>query len=363
VTVKAMTNTQSGAGSTGDRPEPLDDIEQVVPAGDCDTGDSADDADAESFAEELSAKDRNAALSAEVTAAAAAVDAARTSGLVRVVRRAERRLDDAKAALYQANIGLADKWAGRFRRDGDFQAAIEYRDAAREGLWEAIATWDPAKGGSLGTWAWPRIKKALFSEVVANEHAMSTHAFQYRPRVISAVEKLRLEGAEITDEAVSRLAEVPVSMVARIRQADAAGSALRLDAPAGRDGDGSALADILVLEEPEHVEELYDLDDLRRLTAGTPLVEVWVGLRYHGADGAPPETLAGIGATLGRSREMARKAYNRFQVSLQRAAVGSSQELVDTAEPDAAQSDDGVGGDTGESTETRPVNQLDLFSV
>jgi DNA-directed RNA polymerase specialized sigma subunit len=381
-----MAKQQSGAGNTGDRPDPLD-SEHAVPSGDpaealtgaisspealtatvdgpeADdvTGDEtvadetvADetDGDVDEFVEELSAKDRNAALAAEVAAAGVALTAALSDGTPRVIRRAERRLDDAKAALYEANIGLADKWAGRFRRDGDLQSAIEYRDAAREGLWEAISTWDPAKGGSLGTWAWPRIKKALFSQVVSNEHAMSTHAFQYRPRVIAAVEQLRTDGVEVTDEAIARLAEVPVSMVARIRQADAAGSALRLDAPAGRDNDGSALADILVIEEPEHIEDLYDLEDLRRLTAGISLVEVWVGLRYHGADGGPPETLAGIGATLGRSREMARKAYNRFQAALQRSAVGTAvvADTVASHEP----------ADTADTVTTVADNQQPLF--
>lgn len=271
------------------------------------TGDSVP-GDETAAAPGVNRRDRNTELVRQIRADEEKLAEAERTGNTLEARRARRRIRTATDELFSSNLGLADGWAKRFRKDSDRQAAEDYRDAARLGLTEAILTWDPEKG-SLSNWAWSPIKKSLFSEVARTEHRMTRHAFSNRQAVITAMEELKEAGEDVNVATVAARTGLADALVWNIMSARNAGPDKRLDAPVGDSG-GATLADIIVVpDSPVDEMELSD-ERLGELTKDLSINQLWVVLRYHGLDSAYRENHTQIGATLGRSREASRKTLD-----------------------------------------------------
>lgn len=260
-------------------------------------------------------KTRNAKLAGNLLSAKAELAKAEKGTNQRDIARAQRLVDDAGYALWDANRRLVYRFANRF---GDNE---EYANEGLVALWEAIGTWDPDKG-ALTTWAFPRVKKAVIKAVAAQDHNLKLHAFLARVPVAAARESLKESlGREPTDAEVAKVAEVSESLVRTLRLGDAAGKAVSLNRPIDTD---TELGDLLgttgqsaedeALESGVGATNLSDLDSqvLAKVTSDCTAFELWVGLRHTGADDGPPQEFAEMATQLGVSRERARKGFGRF---------------------------------------------------
>lgn len=117
--------------------------------------------------------------------------------------------------LYHLNIGIAHDFANRFYTVGDNRQE-DYQQSAFYGLWQATIRYKPGMG-SFSSWAYRHVRKAVSTSVRELEHhTLSQGAYEKRPKVLKAAEKLG-PGASIDD--IAAHAGTSTSLAARILNA------------------------------------------------------------------------------------------------------------------------------------------------
>lgn len=220
---------------------------------------------------------------------------------------ARRRLEDIETRIVQTNRGLVVNYARRFAKLGRSQDLADFEAAGTMGLVAAMKSYDPDKG-PFAQWAYHPIQRAVTRAVRDADHPnMNPGDFERRPDILRARERLRENGAELTNEAIAAEAGTTVGQVRRVLEAPRLVSS---DLPVGEDGDGTLgelvpdtsadLADIVHLDASIAALDRYGFDVL-------DLREIYVLTKHFGLDGDEPQKLATIGTTLGLSREAARQ--------------------------------------------------------
>lgn len=235
--------------------------------------------------------------------------------------RAEKRRAASKAERIMANAlhlnrGLYQDYAKRFKRDQSSEIVKEAAAAGTVELVHAWNTWCPTKG-TLGGWAMRFIKSATRETIRTSEnHLHSRSAFEARGSVLAAEQAIRNRRVEPTPELISEISGVSVSKVKLLMEAERNGKMAYLDAASG-DSEGSSLRDTLMDQGP-----VLDTFMLREIAAEElETGDLWLFLRYHGVDGAPPETYLNLGAARTESKESPRRRIQTANRLVEAAAL------------------------------------------
>lgn len=263
-------------------------------------------------------KERNTRISEDLVQAKADLAKAEASGDGRKLRRAKREIERLTYELFSLNLPLVYRYAGRFK---DGAEEDEYEAEGKLALLEAITSWEPDRG-SLGTHAYPRIKKAILTKVAA-QGRLKTHAFLSRQQILEAEKDLRSTlKREPTDEEIATKAGIAESLVRHIRLNEASGKTRSLNQVVGPEGtELGHIAGPTVASAEEQLFEvatdhgtLSDLEPVKLadLVSGCDIWEIVVGLRHLGADDGPPQDFQEMAPLFGVSRETLRKDYKSF---------------------------------------------------
>ena len=250
---------------------------------------------------------RNAELQYEYLELRDELSEAANAGDRRRERQLSRRIEDNQAEFVRLNMGLAGTVSRKFTADGGPNVE-DYNQDAVVGLLEARKKWDPAKG-TFATFSRAYITGRVQQGVRQAEFRLSKGDFAARPNILGTANLLEERlGRPPTDDEVAKGAGVTVDVVRRIRCARATSLDLVV-------GDGEAtLGDFQVdtpLVDSEEVDGAQQASQFLESVVGVlDAVELFVLVRYHGLDGAWPQTLAELGEFTGRGREPIRRILN-----------------------------------------------------
>lgn len=237
------------------------------------------------------------------------------------IRRLRRQIDDNQALFVEANRGLAVSAAKPFlSRSGDH--GEDYIADGMVGLLEARLKWNPELG-TFATYSREFIRGQIRNGVRRTEfHQMSKGDFDQRPAVLASARSLEMATGHVPSHAeVAQDTKLTEGLVARIREM----RVTSLDAPIG-DG-GATLVDTLEIDTAE-VPKVRDSEELLEMCSTLPAREFLVFARYHGLDGAAPQTLNEIGVWTGFGREPARKLNRAAWLRLVAAGHFGRQDLI-----------------------------------
>jgi RNA polymerase primary sigma factor len=249
---------------------------------------------------------------------------------IELSQRIERGDLEAKDRMINANLRLVVAQARRYQGHG-----LPLEDLVQEGmlgLIRAVEKFDWRKGFKFSTYGTLWIRQAIQRGLQNSGRTIRVpvHVAQRQVKVRKLEGELNLKlGREPTDEEIAVVAELPVEMVAELR--DLGRGLTSLDQPVGDDGE-TALGDLLPSDGPTPVEEVAEAQRDRQLAevvSRLPELEREVIERRFGLHGDEPRTIRQTGSELGitpsraselEARALARLAANRDLEALRDAA-------------------------------------------
>jgi RNA polymerase sigma factor (sigma-70 family) len=237
--------------------------------------------------------------------------------------RLRRGIEDVTAEIVQFNLGLVRSYCKRFTANSTRDDSADFEAAGLLGLMRAIDSFDPEQG-RFGQWAFKPIQREVLRAVRDADHPnVNLGDFERRPEILRAFRHLQGED----DRYNPSHAEVATVVGATIDQVRRVLLPPKLESvdQASSDQSDMTLGDTIesVTPGPETVVvSTMMLSALRThgLAALDPR-ELFVIVRRFGLDGEPPEKLAGIGETLGLSREAVRQIEAKAVAKIQHPMV------------------------------------------
>lgn len=241
----------------------------------------------------------------------------------RAAVRLRRSIEDVTAEIVQFNLGLVRSYCRRFTNNSTRDDSADFEAAGLLGLMRAIDTFDPEQG-RFGQWAFKPIQREVLRAVRDADHPnVNLGDFERRPEILRAFRHLQGEDDRYTPSH-SEVAAVVGATVDQVRRVLVPPKLESVDQAASEQNDAT-LGDTIESSTPgpeSVVVSTMMLSALRThgLAALDPR-ELFVIVRRFGLDGEPPEKLAGIGETLGLSREAVRQIEAKAVAKIQHPMV------------------------------------------
>lgn len=237
--------------------------------------------------------------------------------------RLRRQIEDVTAEIVQFNLGLVRSYCKRFTANSSREDSADFEAAGLLGLMRAIDSFDPSQG-RFGQWAFKPIQREVLRAVRDADHPnVNLGDFERRPEILRAFRHLQGEDDRYhpSNEEVATLVGATVDQVRRVLAPPKLES---VDQVAGESGE-MTLGDTIETGQPGPESVVVSSMMLSALrTYGMAALdprELFVIVRRFGLDGEPPEKLAGIGDTLGLSREAVRQIEAKAIAKIQHPMV------------------------------------------
>jgi RNA polymerase sigma factor (sigma-70 family) len=241
----------------------------------------------------------------------------------RVAYRLRRSIEDVTAEIVRFNLGLVRSYCKRFTANSTRDDSADFEAAGLLGLMRAIDSFDPEQG-RFGQWAFKPIQREVLRAVRDADHPnVNLGDFERRPEILRAFRHLQGEDDRY-NPTHSEVATVVGATVDQVRRVLVPPKLESVDQAASEQNDvtlGDTIESTTPGPETVVVSSMM-LSALRThgLAALDPR-ELFVIVRRFGLDGEPPEKLAGIGETLGLSREAVRQIEAKAVAKIQHPMV------------------------------------------
>lgn len=241
----------------------------------------------------------------------------------RAAYRLRRSIEDVTAEIVQFNLGLVRSYCKRFTANSTRDDSADFEAAGLLGLMRAIDSFDPEQG-RFGQWAFKPIQREVLRAVRDADHPnVNLGDFERRPEILRAFRHLQGEDDRY-NPSHAEVATVVGATIDQVRRVLVPPKLESVDQSAG-DHNDVTLGDTIESTTPGPetvVVSSMMLPALRThgLAALDPR-ELFVIVRRFGLDGEPPEKLAGIGETLGLSREAVRQIEAKAVAKIQHPMV------------------------------------------
>lgn len=241
----------------------------------------------------------------------------------RAAYRLRRSIEDVTAEIVQFNLGLVRSYCKRFTANSTRDDSADFEAAGLLGLMRAIDSFDPEQG-RFGQWAFKPIQREVLRAVRDADHPnVNLGDFERRPEILRAFRHLQGEDDRY-NPSHAEVATVVGATVDQVRRVLVPPKLESVDQAASEQNDvtlGDTIESTTPGPETVVVSSMM-LSALRThgLAALDPR-ELFVIVRRFGLDGEPPEKLAGIGETLGLSREAVRQIEAKAVAKIQHPMV------------------------------------------
>lgn len=241
----------------------------------------------------------------------------------RAAYRLRRSIEDVTAEIVRFNLGLVRSYCKRFTAHSTRDDSADFEAAGLLGLMRAIDSFDPGRG-RFGLWAFKPIQREVLRAVRDADHPnVNLGDFERRPEILRAFRHLQGEDDRY-NPSHAEVATVVGATIDQVRRVLVPPKLESVDQAAGEQNDvtvGDTIESNAPGPETVVVSSMM-LSALRThgLAALDPR-ELFVIVRRFGLDGEPPEKLAGIGETLGLSREAVRQIEAKSVAKIQHPMV------------------------------------------
>lgn len=241
----------------------------------------------------------------------------------RTVTRLRRQIEDVTSEIVQFNLGLVRSYCKRFTANSSRDDSADFEAAGLLGLMRAIDSFDPAQG-RFGQWAFKPIQREVLRAVRDADHPnVNLGDFERRPEILRAFRHLQGDDDRYSPSH-AEVANVVGATIDQVRRVLNPPKLESVDQVASEQNDAT-LGDTIesATPGPESVVVSSMMLSALRTHGLTALDarELFVIVRRFGLDGEPPEKLAGIGETLGLSREAVRQIEAKAVAKIQHPMV------------------------------------------
>ena len=234
----------------------------------------------------------------------------------RQYRVGKRAFDKMMTSNLRLVVNIAKKFVGRA---GHTYGIMDLIQEGCIGLHRAVELFDSSRGYKFSTYSYWWIRQAICRGIDTSDRTIRIpiHALEKLHRLMKLREAYRKDhpGEELTLRQASEMMGVSQDQLALVLDRSIHMSSLDVAATT-RDGDGSALIDLIPAKEPDeddrsyasHVEQIDAINSAMEFISDE---EAEILSRYYGLNGAPEETLGAIAKTKGVSRERVRQKRDR----------------------------------------------------